>query len=386
MEEKVELQVSYRKLLIGLVVAVIPISFAGLYSMVQGYRSLEGTIGSHFKTLAGSAAAGVSDYVSDRVIDVALIASEPVIEQAVAASNRSYAGMQDAAIISRFQKIDQSWNTPAAEPIVKEMLSSPASRVLRRHHELDPRILRITVTDARGAAVAASHKTLDYYQADEEYWQNIYAQGRGAVSLTDVLYDEATQAHYIGVGIPIKEEGSDRFIGTVDALVDVSSLFPIINRAHVGSNGRTLLVKADGTVITGPDVNLAMKLKSEEFIPVRPFLDTFSAREKGYVVADVKGMGRTLIGFADTGLSSSYNKLGWVVLVSQTTTEALAPVRVVERLIGFVSLLGLATITVLIVYFVLHRKLQITEIGELRDQTQAEPEIGTKGSKEVSHA
>jgi hypothetical protein len=40
------------------------------------------------------------------------------------------------------------------------------------------------VTDARGGTVAATHKTLDYYQADEEFWQNIYASGRGAVSIT----------------------------------------------------------------------------------------------------------------------------------------------------------------------------------------------------------
>ena len=90
----------------------------------------------------------------------------------------------------------------------------------RRDHELDPRILRITVTDAKGANVAMSHKTLDYYQADEEYWQNIYAQGRGAISVTDILYDQATKANYIGIGVPVTEEGSSQLIGTLDALVD----------------------------------------------------------------------------------------------------------------------------------------------------------------------
>ena len=123
------------------------------------------------------------------------------------------------------------------------MLSSRASRMLRRFHDRDPRILRITVTDAKGVTVAASHKTLDYYQADEEYWQNIYAQGRGALSLTDILYDDAAKSNYIGIGLPIMDDSSNRFIGTLDALVDVTTLFPVINRIRLGPTARTMLVK-----------------------------------------------------------------------------------------------------------------------------------------------
>jgi membrane protease subunit (stomatin/prohibitin family) len=43
-----------------------------------------------------------------------------------------------------------------------------------------------TVTDQKGAVVAATHKTLDYFQADEDFWQAAYAQGRGAINLTDI--------------------------------------------------------------------------------------------------------------------------------------------------------------------------------------------------------
>ena len=49
--------------------------------------------------------------------------------------------------------------------------------MLRRQRDFDRRFLRITVTDAKGATVAATHKTLDYYQADEEFWQNISVPG-----------------------------------------------------------------------------------------------------------------------------------------------------------------------------------------------------------------
>jgi hypothetical protein len=365
-EEKLEFRVSPRKLLIGLLITVVPISVLGLYSISQSQKSLERTIGHYFKTVAEGTAGATSRFIKDRVVDVAMIAAQSAIIDAVVASNRSYQGMPDAAIAAKIEKIDKSWNTPAAEGTVKEMLASPASRLLRRDHELDPRILRITVTDAKGANVAMSHKTIDYYQADEEYWQNIYAQGRGAVSVTDILYDEASKANYLGIGVPVVEEGSGQFIGTLDALVDVSSVFPIVNQVQIGSTGRTILVKSDGTVISAPDVNLSMRLKSDEYGAAAEALRTAQGREVGYVVADIRRSGQNLIGFADTGLKQDYSKLGWIILVSQNTSEAFAPIRTVERLIAFMSLLGLVMVIMVAAWFALHRKQPITEIGDLR--------------------
>lgn len=368
LEEKFEVPFSLPKLLIGLLLTVVPISVLGLYSITESQKSLERTIGHYFKTIAESTAAETAHFITDRMVDVAVIAAQPAIIDAVVASNRSYQGMTDAAIAARIEKIDKTWNTPAADSIVKEMLATRASRLLRRDHDLDPRILRITVTDAKGANAAMSHKTLDYYQADEEYWQNIYAQGRGAISVTDILYDEATKSNYIGVGVPVFEEGSSQFIGTLDALVDVTTMFPIVNQARIGSSGRTILVKEDGTVISAPYANLAMKLKSDEHAAVQEALKTSQGREIGYVVADIRGSGQNLIAFADTGLKRDYGKLGWIILVCQNTSEAFAPIRTVERLIAFMSLLGLVMVTMVAAWFALHRKQPLTEIGDLRTE------------------
>ncbi len=374
MEERLEFRVSFQKLLLGLMFTIVPVSLAGLYAITHTYRSLEATIGGHFKVIAESTAAATHQFITERILDVGEMTVEPAIVDAVVASNRSWEGMPDAAVAAKIEKIDKAWNTPAADPIVRAMLSSRASRLLRRYHDLDSRILRITVTDAKGVAVAASHKTLDYYQADEEYWQNIYAQGRGAVSLTDILYDEATKSNYIGIGLPIMEEGTNRFIGTLDALVDVTTVFPVINRLQLGPTARTLLVKEDGTVISAPQVDLAMKLKSGEYAAVQEALGTVHGRERGYIVAELPNVGQTLIGFADTGLKRDFRNLAWLVLVCQSTREAFAPVRVVERLIGFTSVLGLAMVTVAAAYFSLHRKRTFTEIDELRAGTPSQAE------------
>jgi len=373
--DRFELRLSFQKLLVGMLLTLVPISLAGFYCLNLSERALERTIGSHFKTIGESTASEVSYVIHDLVSSAGVMAADAAVTDAIVTSNRGYQGAADAAIAARIERIDKAWNTPAVDATVKEILSSRASRVLRRCREMDPRFLRVTVTDERGAVVAATHKTLDYYQADEAYWQGIYANGRGAVSLTDVLYDEVTKSSYIGIGVPVMEEGTNRFIGTLDALVDVSSLAPLITRVQFGRTSRAILVKEDGTVIAAPQANLAMKLKSEEHASVAEAIATLEGRQTGYAVADLRG-GRTVIGFADTGLKRDYGNLSWVVLVCQDAVEAFAPIRVAGRLIGFMSALGLVMVTLVGVYFSIHRRHQLEEIGDLHREARAQAATG----------
>jgi hypothetical protein len=357
------LRIPASRLLIAMLLTVVPISIAGLYSLSQSEKSLERAIGTHFKTIAESTATEVSQFIHDRVMDVGVMAASPIIRDAVDTANRSYDGLSEAAVAARISRIEKIWNTPEAGPVVSQMLGSRASRMLRRHRELDPRFLRITVTDARGAAIAATHKTLDYFQADEAFWQAIYAQGRGAVNVTDILYDEVTKSYYIGIGVPVLEEATGRFLGAVDALVDVSSLFPFVSRVRLGTGARASLVKEDGTIIVSPEASLSANLKSNEYLAVQDALRTLEGRQTGYVVADVPGGARKLIAFADTGLRDDYRNLAWIVLVSQEVQEAFAPTRTVVRLMALMALIGLAMVVILVMYLSVHREAPITDIG-----------------------
>ena len=371
-KETLELRISFHKLLIALGFTVIPICSVGLYSLSHSQASLENMVGTHFHAIALSGAAEVSQFIHDRVTSVGIVANGPTIVELVTNSNRSYAGMSEEAIASRINAIEKIWNTPAADARVREILSNPAARRLRRYRELDRRFLRITVTDAKGATVAATHKTLDYFQADEEFWQAIYAQGRGAVNLTDILYDDVTKTHYIGIGVPILEEGSNRFIGVVDALLEVSSILPLVNRPSVGATARAIIVKEDGTVIAAPQANLAMRLKSSEFEAVRDTLGNLEGRQRGWITATLPNGVPHLIAFADTGLKQDYGSLGWYVLLSQETRESFAPIRGASRMLVLMALIGLLTVIFLTVYFSLHRRQTFTDIKTEAQQKPAQ--------------
>lgn len=376
-----ELRISFKRLLIWLLATVVPICLAAMYALTKSDRELQRTIGTHFKVVAESTAQQISQFIHDMVVHVGTLAAAPTILDVASSANRSYQGLSEDAVTERIRKIEEGWNAPSSTKTVDPVLSSPAAAYLRRFIELDSRFLRITVTDEHGATVAATHKTLDYYQADEVFWQNIYANGRGAINVTDILYDEVAKSSYIGIGVPLLDPGSNRFIGALDALVDVSSLFSVVNQAHPPLNLRTTLVKEDGSVISAPEVNLSMNLKSQEFAAVRDALTTIQGRQAGNLVADVKGSGRRVIGFADTGLTEDYKNLGWIVLVSDDSREAFASIRTVGRLTAFLAAIGLAMVTIMVVYFSLHRR---RPYGVMHETAAAEAAEKSEGQQSRS--
>ena len=366
--ERFEIRIKASKLLIAMLLIIIPICFVGLFSLAQTDNALERTAGAHFKTIAQMSAAQVANFIHERVNDARNTTLAFGIVDAVTAANKKYQGKSDAEIAAALGNIDKIWNTPAADPLLREILSSPAALFLRKHQQYDPLLLRITVTDIRGAVVAATHKTVDYSQADEEQWQNIYADGRGAVSITDILYDEVTKSNYIGIGIPILEEETNRLVGTLDALVDVSAIFPILREVQLGPTGRLMLVKDDSTVITAPGVSTSARMKAEEYAAIRDALGSVAGRQTGYIVASFR-RGRQVIGFADTGLKDDYPNLGWVVLATQDTREAFASVRTADWVLALMSVLGLLGVVLFGVYVYLHRRPAYEDLAEVSAAT-----------------
>lgn len=360
--DRMEVHLPLKKLLIGLCLTLVPLCLVSLYTITSAGRSMQAATGAHFKTVAQLTASEIAGFLNDRVVAVGALAVAPDILEAVNAGNARYANQSADAIKAQILKMEEGWNTPASDAYTRAMLTSRASRLLTRWRELDKRFLRITLTDAQGAAVAATHKTMDYYQGDEDFWQAIYADGRGAIHMTDVLFDEATKSYYIGLGVPVMEEGSNRFIGAIDALIEVSSLFPLVHRIETGETMRAALVKKDGSIIYSPGISLASKLKSEEFNSVLEALASASGRQRGYVTSSLRNGSEVLIGFADPGLTSAFPNLDWTLMVIQDTRYAFAPTRGVLRLMWFSVTVALLLLTLLAVFFSLHKKPDYTHL------------------------
>lgn len=362
------LRIPTTKLFIGLLVALVPFCIIGLYTIQKAETALESTIGTHFHTIASTASSEIESFINNRVVSVGTLAASPVVIEAVKQANLAVQGMSEDAVKARILARENVWNSPESEGFIRQMLGNPASRAMSRFREIDRRFLRFTLTDSHGSTIAATHKTLDYFQGDEDFWIGIFANGRGGVHITDILYDDVTKSNYIGLGVPVMDPETNTFIGALDALVEVSTIFPILRRTEQGRTMRALLVKPDGVIITGPDIHLAFNLKSEEFSAVSETLASEAGRRRGYVITRLPSGSTTLVAFSSPNLATSNPNLNWTVLLAQDTKEALAATRGVLRLIVFSVGVGLLLITFFGLYLSIYRRSEYVDINQTPQQ------------------
>lgn len=135
--DALEIRIYLQKLLIGLVLVIVPLSVVGLYLTSEADTSLEQTMGAHFRSIAQTEAMATCQFINDRVLDVAALARNPAVVDAITTAQRSRKGLDDPMITARVQRIEGTWDTPQVDPLVKKILSSPTSQVLRHHREAE---------------------------------------------------------------------------------------------------------------------------------------------------------------------------------------------------------------------------------------------------------
>ena len=150
---------------------------------------------------------------------------------------------------------DRKWPTlPEDSPWMKEVLGNRAAQCLRQMQVVDGRIRQLMITDRFGQLVASTNRTEDFFQADEEWWQQAYAGGKGRIFIPQIGYNtEASKAWTIDLCVPIKS--GDSVIGVAKAEIDVSQWVETVASSdgvpitRLPANIGLMLVAKDGTII-----------------------------------------------------------------------------------------------------------------------------------------
>lgn len=360
--ETLEFHTSLRKLLIGLIVILVPLTVFGFYVALQGDGHIRQLSGEHLRSLTLSAAESASDFVAARVRDVSVIANIPGPIQAVTSANRQYEHLSEEAIRAKISAINQTWESSETDKLSTQILTSDLASQLRRLRELNPTLLKLTVFDVTGSTVAATNRPVYYSQTDLQTWQALSSNGAGSIQVSDLRYDDQSRLYYISVSYPILQEGTGRFIGAVTATVDMSPLFAQLNRRQIGRTGRLFIVRDDGTVIEATGVSPSMRMKSEEYAAVHDALGSLRGRQTGYFYTSLSNRESYVIAFADTGLKDAYATLPWIVLATQQTKEITGPIRSTVAFALAVMIIALLVLTLLAVYVFLHQKQELEDI------------------------
>ena len=129
---------------------------------------------------------------------------------------------------SVMQQIDKRWNESdpnEIDSVAYNLIHNPSGDILRSIMDSDQRssnqfkYAEIFITNAYGANVAQSHKTTDFQQNDELWWQKAKQHG---IYLSEGGHDESAGVYATDIAIKILDEDGN-FIGVLKAVVNIES-------------------------------------------------------------------------------------------------------------------------------------------------------------------
>ncbi|MFW5731600.1 MAG: ATP-binding protein [Planctomycetota bacterium] len=181
------------------------------------------------------------------------------------------------------ERIERDWpSLTPSDPAVSNVLNHSLAGVLHRLQRHDEELVEILMTDRWGQLVAATGKTTDFYQADEPWWRETYNEGRGAVCIQDVSYDESAGVWSISLCVPVSS--NNRVVGVVKAVL---ALEPWVGMLRIGTeqmSASPMLLREDGTVLFRQGVRpMGSRMDNWQGVPTNQ--GSWRATEEGEIQA-----------------------------------------------------------------------------------------------------
>lgn len=173
------------------------------------------------------------------------------IREEIQKANTQYSGKIDAEIKPELKQMDSFWiEASENDVLVKSYLENSLSRKLKIHQASDPKkYTEIIATDIHGALIAATGKTSDYYQADEEWWVKAFNGGRGATYVDGICFDKSANLYSLNISIPVMDESNQHAIGIIKIALNAKEIFKTILDLKIGKTGHAHLIDSNGKIL-----------------------------------------------------------------------------------------------------------------------------------------
>jgi len=246
------------------------------------------------------------------------------IQEALRASNTEFAGFSD--VNAYILQEDTSWQEVRLEvvtPFMESVIGSDLSEGLRQQTSYYEELYNFStypevfITNKYGAVVAATGKTSDYYQADEEWWTGAVSD---EIHLEEVEYDESADVYSFALSIRV-DDNQGNLLGVMKVIINKEILDRVVANAlrdhehqtHVGriiTRGGYLLYSSE------PNYTLFENVSETEFfqnINHRGYF-TFNSADGGeqkiYTYTDISGEYIEQLGLIAVGEHESEEVLG----------------------------------------------------------------------------
>lgn len=272
-------------------------------------------------------------------LTIAAVASDSEVLEAIEKSNASYTGTAKD-IEQHILDLDAQWQAATTDiPLIQQTVHNPIADHLRLFLKRFPQHSEIFVTDRYGAEIAGSDRTSDYYQADEEWWQKGWNNGKGAVYFGSPEFDQSAGVLAIAITVPITDGDRGEVLGVLKTVYNITALSQNVGSFAIGRGSKAYLIDGKGNFVGGVPLEQIGKAAPPAFL-----LNGRIFSGSGYDLNAQNETGQSVVvGYTPVSSGSvtpEIDQLGWVILIEQDRAEAFAPIVRLRTAAGVLTLLA----------------------------------------------
>jgi GAF domain-containing protein/HAMP domain-containing protein len=376
------------KLMTGITLLVIvSVGVLALINYYNNQRTLTTSAGTALKSIVDSQATAIGNTLYQEVHSLQSFSLSKVVQDKAEQVNASYGGDQ-AANLEQIQFLDKQWRAADTanndnDPLVSPVLNNEVSSELREYRDTFPENVEVFVTDKYGANIAATNRTSDYYQADEEWWQVAYNNGQGAVYIGQPEFDQSSNTFGLNIAIPLYAHGTQEVTGVLRTTVNINSVMDILSVPLLGGTAHADLY-LPGDQALAPEENVqGLRPSDPEALKRIPALTSGTPYDTFNLDGVLSVVSAAPVSSTDPAFQPVLQNLGWVLIVDQTEADYLAPVRAQTgstTAVALVIILLSAGVAVLMAQLLSAPIVRLTSVAEqiAAGNTEAQARVESK--------
>ncbi|WP_129627912.1 HAMP domain-containing protein [Candidatus Oscillochloris fontis] len=326
---------SLKLILAFLLVAGGSIAVVSLIQSQQVASALLADTGHLLHTSAVAEARLIGSSIDGQIMRLYDISIDELLAKEVTAQESQYPN-NNTEVLRQIEAADTRWRTAHAnDPLVVRVLDSPLADHFRSHVRTDYNMVELMFTDRYGALITANVRTSDYYQADEEWWQQA---AKNKIYVSNPNLDQSSGAFSIIIAIAVYHPDTGAFLGVLRSTYSTDTFTKQLGESRFSKDARANLLI--NNAIIEPDGHRYIELTPADQETVR------QAQAVEYLLTSYDGQPR-LITIAPVIIKNHRVTLDWTVILSQDSTEALAPVLNAQISAFITALIVLAAAAVL---------------------------------------
>ena len=320
-------------------VTIVAIGIVGWVTTRLTASQINVQVGDNLSAIADGTARQIAATLDDSINTMEALALNKFVQDSVETANQTAVSNQAALL-----NIDQRWvNASDSSALVQGVINSDLAGEFKELQGQFPNFSEIFITDKYGAVVAATGRTSDFYQADEDWWQAAWNGGKGAKYVSQPAFDQSAKTTSVIIAVPVVSHEGTELIGVLRLTLDVTQFVAVTDAVTIGQTGHADLIFKDNQVNGSEGL---LTLAPEEVAGLSELSTTGAAADinyaSNYVLAALEPV--TAPFSTDNAL---IEKLGWNVIVYQTVSEAQQTVNTTTRSIVLAAIL--VTIAIVLV-------------------------------------